>query len=511
MNAPTNLQDPEVRDERGLTRRGEFGESTSMAAETASSAGAAQAAAMVQARYVMAMRNPRSWDETRVRLMRECKRPGFAEVAGYSKPIGNGKTVEGLSIRFAEAALRCMTNVQISAFTIFDDAKFRIVRVVVSDLEANVPYEVDVTVAKTIERSSVRDGQTVLSVRKNSAGRDTYLIEASDDELLVKQSALISKAIRVLALRLLPGDIQDDCRSALIATVQGNVKADPAAAKKKVLDGFAEISVFPKDVEAWLGHSIEQVTEGELVELRRVYTGIRDSETTWAECLAARVEERAAKNEKRDPKSPLPPPVAGAAPKAAKLDKLAGAAKPATTAAAPAAAPYVADEPDDFRAALDGAAPSDEQAADAARAKLLDDVRAAHKGLAAELVESAYLGARLSPEVVIEEIGDESLQRLLAALKSARAAHMQVTAKAPAPTLAPAAAAIPSTVAPLAQQSFDVVVGIATRVLGQAHLSTLVEMHGGKRGKVRYALDDEKVEQLRLALINAIEAKQAGS
>jgi hypothetical protein len=293
------------------------------------------------------------------------------------------------------------------------------------------------------------------------------------------------------------------------------VKADPAAAKKKVLDGFAEISVFPKDVEAWLGHSIEQVTEGELVELRRVYTGIRDSETTWAECLAARVEERAAKNEKRDPKSPLPPPAAGAAPKAAKLDKLAGTAKTATTPAPAAAQPAANEpEPDDFRAALDGEAPDHEQAADAARAKLLDDVRAAHKGLAAELIESAYVHARLSPEVVIEEIGDESLQRLLSALKSARAAHMQVTAKAPAPTLAPAAAAPPKTqpvLLPLAQQSFDVVVQTATRVLGQAHLSTLVEMHGGKRGKVRYALDDEKVEQLRLAFVNAIEAKQAGS
>jgi hypothetical protein len=40
----------------------------------------------------------------------ECDRPRFAEVARYSKPQGSTK-VTGPSIRFVEAALRCLGNI----------------------------------------------------------------------------------------------------------------------------------------------------------------------------------------------------------------------------------------------------------------------------------------------------------------------------------------------------------------------------------------------------------------
>ncbi len=72
---------------------------------------AAKEIASVQARYVMAAARPRSWMEARTRILRECERPGFAEAAWYSKPIGAGKSVGGLSIRFAEAAARYAGNV----------------------------------------------------------------------------------------------------------------------------------------------------------------------------------------------------------------------------------------------------------------------------------------------------------------------------------------------------------------------------------------------------------------
>src|SRR3990170_723887 len=79
--------------------------------ETASTAVAAQAKAMIESRYVMAMRNPRNMDQVRQDLLKECRRPSFAhnKSALYHKPIGKG--VEGLGIRFVEVALRCMRNV----------------------------------------------------------------------------------------------------------------------------------------------------------------------------------------------------------------------------------------------------------------------------------------------------------------------------------------------------------------------------------------------------------------
>ncbi|MEW8152755.1 MAG: hypothetical protein AB2810_21670, partial [Candidatus Thiodiazotropha endolucinida] len=98
-------------------------------------AAAAQAKAMIESRYVMAMHNPRNWDDVRQKLLKECRRPSFAnnKSAFYKKPIGNG--VEGLGIRFVEVALRCMTNVLVETVTVYDDSDKEILRVMVTDLE----------------------------------------------------------------------------------------------------------------------------------------------------------------------------------------------------------------------------------------------------------------------------------------------------------------------------------------------------------------------------------------
>jgi len=86
--------------------------SLTRSAETATSAMQASATAAVQARFVMARQQPRSWDDVRVRVLGECKRPGFAQVARYHKPIGDG--IEGPSIRFAEACARYAGNLGVT-------------------------------------------------------------------------------------------------------------------------------------------------------------------------------------------------------------------------------------------------------------------------------------------------------------------------------------------------------------------------------------------------------------
>jgi len=90
MNSPVN---------QALAVRQDFGgtSSTLAAQETASAYVAAQAKAVVEARYVMALRRPRQWDQVRQDLLKECKRPSFAnnKSAYYRKPIGDG--VEGLA------------------------------------------------------------------------------------------------------------------------------------------------------------------------------------------------------------------------------------------------------------------------------------------------------------------------------------------------------------------------------------------------------------------------------
>lgn len=259
-------------------------------AETASAAVAAQAQAAIQARYIMAMKNPRDLDTVRLKLLKECKRPSFAKVARYHKPIGRG--VEGPSIRFAEAAVRCMTNISPETQVVFDSAEKRIVRVTVTDLEANVTYSQDVAIEKTVERSKVPDGQTALSSRMNSYGKITYIVQATDDDLLNKQNSLISKALRTLALRLVPGDLIDEAMTEVLRTQDNEDKRDPEAARKAMIDAFASIGVKPSDLKGYLGHDIDAITPPELAHLRALFAAIRDGEANWRDAVEQRAKEK---------------------------------------------------------------------------------------------------------------------------------------------------------------------------------------------------------------------------
>lgn len=252
-------------------------------AETASTAVAAQAKAEIEARYIIALKRPRDWDAVRLAILKECKRPGFAAVARYRKPVGEG--IEGPSIRFAEAAIRMMTNMLPTVATIYEDPEKRIMRVSVTDLEANVTYSGDVTIEKTVERLTLKTGQVPIRARQNSVGKTTYLVEATEDDLLNKQGALVSKQLRTLALRLIPGDILEEAMLQVVDTLDRADAADPSAARKKVVDVFSALGVKPSDLRDYLGHDLDGITPAELNELRAVGITIRDGEATWKDSL----------------------------------------------------------------------------------------------------------------------------------------------------------------------------------------------------------------------------------
>jgi hypothetical protein len=253
--------------------------------ETASTAMAAQSKAIIESRYIMAERHPRDFDVVREKLLKDCNRPSFAMVAIYNKPIGKGVT--GPSIRFAEAALRAMGNVDISTQTVFDDEERRIVRVSVTDLEANVPYSQDVTITKTVERRKIQAGETFIRTRLNSFGDKLFIIQGTDDDILNKQGALISKAIRTLGLRVIPGDLIDEAMAEVRATQCRKDAEDPDAAKRKIFDSFAEQGVTAEQLKEYLGHAGATLNPKELAELRGLFAALRDGETSWREIMDA--------------------------------------------------------------------------------------------------------------------------------------------------------------------------------------------------------------------------------
>jgi hypothetical protein len=288
MNAPVNQQ--------ALATREGFGESNSTYAvqETASTMAAAQGKAMVEARYVMAMRNPRNWDQVRLDILTECRRPTFANNKSvyYVKPIGQG--VEGLGIRFVESALRHMRNVLIEPTLTFEDDSKEVYKVSVTDLEANITHFFDAKVPKTVERSKPLDDGSYISMRLNSWKKPVYTVPANDDDLLNKRGALISKVVRTLGLRIIPGDIQDEAIDIIKAIRLDDAARDPAAERKKIVDAFGALGVKADDLVAYLGHNLDQCSPAELVNLRGTYGAIRDGEATWSTVM----ENKAAQDDK---------------------------------------------------------------------------------------------------------------------------------------------------------------------------------------------------------------------
>lgn len=261
--------------------------------ETASTAIAAQSKAMVESRYIMAMRNPRNWDVVRQDLIKECRRPSFAnnKSAFYVKPIGQG--VEGLGIRFVEVALRCMKNVLVETTMIFEDETKEVHRVSVTDLEANITYPLDVRVSKTVERSKPNSDGSYISVRKNSYNKDVYTVLGTDDDLLNKRGALISKAIRTIGLRIIPGDLCDEAEEIIKSIRLDEAAKDPDAERKKIVDAFAAIGVSATDLTGYLGHGLEKCPPAQIVTLRGIYGAIKDGEATWATVMQNKADQGA--------------------------------------------------------------------------------------------------------------------------------------------------------------------------------------------------------------------------
>jgi precorrin isomerase len=239
------------------------------------------AKARIQSAYIMAIRHPRNQDQARDRILHACKRPAFAERVEFSKPVG-GRAIKGPSIRLAELALREWGNILSDVQVIYEDQTIRRSRIMVVDLETNTSFSKEINIAKTVERKS-RVDREVVAERVNTNGEKVFIVRATDDEIHNKEAAAISKALRNEGLRVIPQDIIDEAMDTARDTLKNRDKADPDAAKKKLLDSFSEIGVKPKDLQVYLKHSTDQLNPSELQDLRSIYRAIKDGEARWSD------------------------------------------------------------------------------------------------------------------------------------------------------------------------------------------------------------------------------------
>lgn len=285
--------------------------------DPAAVAAAESAKARIQAAYIMAMQKPRSEEQARQRILAACKRPQFASRVEYSKPIA-GTKIKGPSIRFAELALREWGNIDSDIFVMFEDAQTKRIKIRLLDCETNAAFSKEITVKKTVERRSDKDRE-VVGQRTNTNGDTVYIVLATEDECNNKENAAISKALRNEGLRLIPSDIIDEALDVARNTMRAQDAADPAAAKKAVLDSFAALGIMPVEVEKYLDHKLDIISPSELEDLRSVYRAIREGEASWSDYIdvkKAKSEQRldelkkkvAEEKEKKAPKDSAAPP-----------------------------------------------------------------------------------------------------------------------------------------------------------------------------------------------------------
>jgi len=415
-----------AREDLALTRRNELaGITTIRSAETAMAASAAFSEASVRARYAMALQRRRSFDDVRVKLLTECKRYEFADAARYELKFGQ-EPVQGLTIRFAEAAARAMGNLFIEASLVFEDSRKLIYKVAAVDLESNHGEGVDVTVEKTVERRKPKRGQVILGQRENSYGDIVSIVEANATECLMKSNALVARARRQLIIHMLPGDILRECEKQIDETLRTRITKDPAAFRKAIVDSFASINVMPSALNSFLGHDLAESSPAELEQLRGVYRAIESGVSTWADVIEA-----AGRDGAEEPKS--------GAKKVATLDeivargKAAKAAKDAATKATDKGAVMegarvepVQDTaaPTTKPVATTGAAgPSGNVAEAKKRADLIQAIMDREAGMEAGEIEASYAACKVSESF-------ESWEKLgTAQIEAVATSHAIITAK----------------------------------------------------------------------------------
>lgn len=234
-----------------------------------------KAVAETLASIYIAKQFPRNEDLCLSDTVRAASRPRLAEAAMYSYPRG-GQTVEGPSIRLAEALLGIWGNSEAGWVEL--DRKF-------DPKGANGQgCNVSNCCAYCIDKERNTRREIVFEVphaRFTKKGA-TALVDARDVYELCANMA--SRRIRACILQVLPSWIVDEALEAVSVASNASANAIKSAAdvKSKVSSmaiKFAAVGVSTDMLEHYLGHKLGDCVRTELVQLGKIYTALKDGHT----------------------------------------------------------------------------------------------------------------------------------------------------------------------------------------------------------------------------------------
>jgi hypothetical protein len=217
-----------------------------------------RAIAEVQASMMAAKRFPRNEHASFARIMTACKRKSLAENAAYAYPRGN-TTVTGPSIRRAEVLANAWGTIDYGYREDGSGPGYTDVEAYAFDKESNSRS------CRTFRIQHIRS--TKQGNKKLTDPRDIY-------EMVANQA---SRRIRACILQIIPGDVTDEAIKACEATIKKSGGDAPLVDRvRKMAVVFQELGVTTEMIERRLGHKLDASIEQELVQLRRIYTSIKD-------------------------------------------------------------------------------------------------------------------------------------------------------------------------------------------------------------------------------------------
>lgn len=218
--------------------------------------------AQIDMQIATARKYPRSLSQAKSRML------SFAtldeETAAscfYTLPArkgGDGKPLQGESVRLAEIAMACYQHIRAGSRIIADDGKFITAQGVVHDLENNVCIAIEVR-----RKVTTRDGRRY-----------------SDDMIATTGNAACSIALRNATFRVIPKALIRPVYLAAKALAIGDSKS-LAERRSRALDHFAKMGVEKEKVFAALGvKAIDDIQLEQLEILIGYSTAIKDGDIT---------------------------------------------------------------------------------------------------------------------------------------------------------------------------------------------------------------------------------------
>lgn len=214
----------------------------------------------VQAAVLVAQKMPR--DEVRAvkRIMDAAKRKTLAECASYCYPRGN-QTVSGPSIRAAETLAKYWGNISYGTKELSQDNINHVSEMLAYawDLETNTRVE---KIFQVPHKRDKKSGGVTLT-----EGRDIYEITAN----------MGARRVRACILGVLPSDIVEDFLAECDKTLAGDNDIPLKDRVRKMIKAFEDLGVTQDMIEKRVGCRADAIIEKQLVDLRKIYTSIKDN------------------------------------------------------------------------------------------------------------------------------------------------------------------------------------------------------------------------------------------